>query len=69
MRNYEYLKPIYNPAIDYLEGEVLFKKKLERAKETLKKYGLPKEIMEKFQKEQEKKNQKETLNFQGLFLV
>ena len=54
MRNYEYSKPIYNPAIYYLEGEVLFNKKLERAKETLKKYGLPKEIMEKFQKEREK---------------
>ena len=44
----------YNPALDYLEGQVFFKEKLERAKETLMKYGLPKEIIEKFQKEQKK---------------
>jgi hypothetical protein len=44
----------YNPALDYLEEQVFFKEKLERAKATLKKYGLPKEIMEKFQKEQHK---------------
>lgn len=42
----------YNPALDHLEGQVFFKEKLDRAKETLKKYGLPKEIMEKYQKEQ-----------------
>ena len=44
----------HNPALDYLEGKVLFKKKLERAEATLKKYGLPKELMEKLQREQEK---------------
>jgi hypothetical protein len=44
----------YNPALDYLDGKVLFKKKLERAEATLKKYGLPKELMDKFQKEQHK---------------
>ncbi len=51
---YTFTKATYNPALDYLEGKVLFKEKLERAAETLKKYGLPKEIMEKFQKEQSK---------------
>ena len=44
----------YNPALDYLEGQVFFKEKLKRAKETLKKYGLPKEVMEKLQREQNK---------------
>jgi hypothetical protein len=44
----------YNPALDYLEGQIFFKEKLERAKATLKKYGLPKEIMDKYQKEQNK---------------
>jgi hypothetical protein len=52
--NIIYSKSTYNPALDYFEDQVLFKEKLERAKETLKKYGLPKEIMEKFQKEQNK---------------
>ena len=44
----------YNPALDYLEEQVLFKEKLQRAEETLKKYGLPKEVMEKLQREQNK---------------
>jgi hypothetical protein len=50
---YTFTKATYNPALDYLEGKVLFKKKLERAEATLKKYGLPKELMEKLQREQE----------------
>ena len=50
----DYTKSTYNPALDYLEGKVLFKEKLQRAKETLKKYGLPKEVMEKLQREQNK---------------
>ena len=47
-------KPTYNPALDYLVGKIIFKEKLQRAKETLKKYGLPKEVMEKLVKEQNK---------------
>jgi hypothetical protein len=54
MKDSNYTKPIYNPALDYLDGKILFKKKLERAEATLKKYGLPKEIMDKYQKEQSK---------------
>jgi hypothetical protein len=50
MQEHFYAESKYNPALDYLEGQVFFKEKLDRAKETLKKYGLPKEIMEKFQK-------------------
>ncbi|MEY4538627.1 MAG: hypothetical protein RLZZ306_384 [Bacteroidota bacterium] len=45
-----FTKATYNPALDYLDGKVLFKKKLERAEATLKKYGLPKELMDKYQK-------------------
>jgi hypothetical protein len=54
MRRHINSESTYNPALDYLEGQVFFKEKLERAKETLKKYGLPKEIIEKLQKEQNK---------------
>jgi hypothetical protein len=50
-KNLFHAESTYNPALDYLEGQVLFKKKLERAEATLKKYGLPKELMDKFQKE------------------
>jgi hypothetical protein len=51
---YAFMKATYNPALDYLVGKVIFKEKLQRAEETLKKYGLPKEVMEKLQKEQSK---------------
>ncbi|MEY4538630.1 MAG: hypothetical protein RLZZ306_387 [Bacteroidota bacterium] len=54
MKDSNYTKPIYNPALDHLLGRVIFKEKLQRAEETLKKYGLPKEVMEKLQKEQNK---------------
>ena len=53
-KGYAFTKATYNPALDYLEGKVLFKEKLQRAEETLKKYGLPKEVMEKLQREQNK---------------
>jgi hypothetical protein len=53
-KNYTFTKATYNPALDYLVGKVIFKEKLQRAEETLKKYGLPKEVMEKLQKEQKK---------------
>jgi hypothetical protein len=54
MKDSNYTKPTYNPALDYLDGKILFKKKLERAEATLKKYGLPKELMDKYQKEKSK---------------
>ena len=53
-KNYTFAKATYNPSLDYLVGKVIFKEKLQRAEETLKKYGLPKELMEKLQREQEK---------------
>ena len=35
------LKPIYNPALDILEKQSLFPEKVKKAKETLKKIGIP----------------------------
>jgi hypothetical protein len=53
-KNLFHAESTHNPALDYLVGKVIFKEKLQRAEETLKKYGLPKEVMEKLQKEQKK---------------
>jgi hypothetical protein len=50
--NYTYTKSTYNPALDHLEGKILFKKKLDRAKEILAKAGLPKEVIEQLKREQ-----------------
>ncbi len=36
---------IYNPSLDYLEDKVIFKTQLDEAISTLKKFGLPKELM------------------------
>jgi hypothetical protein len=49
-----YIKSTYNPALDHLEGKILFKKKLDRAKELLAKAGLPKEVIEQLNREQSK---------------
>jgi hypothetical protein len=43
-------KSRYNPALDYLEDKVIFKKQLDEAIQTIQKYGLPKEIMSKINK-------------------
>jgi hypothetical protein len=50
--NYTYTKSTYNPALDHLEGKILFKKKLDIAKEILAKAGLPKEVIEQLKREQ-----------------
>jgi hypothetical protein len=50
--DYTYMKSTYNPALDHLEGKILFKKKLDRVKELLAKAGLPKEVIEQLNKEQ-----------------
>ena len=50
--NYTYTKSTYNPALDHLEGKILFKKNLDRAKELLAKAGLPKEVIEQLNREQ-----------------
>ena len=50
--NDTYTKSTCNPALDHLEGKILFKKKLDRAKELLTKAGLPKEVIEQLNKEQ-----------------
>jgi hypothetical protein len=47
-----YIKSTYNPLLDHLEGKLLFKKKLDRAKELLVKAGLPKEVIEQLNSEQ-----------------
>jgi hypothetical protein len=49
--NYTYTKSTYNPSLDHLEGKILFKKKLDRAKEILAKAGLPKEVIEQLKRE------------------
>ena len=52
--NYTHTQSTYNPALDHLEGKILFKKKLDRAKELLSKAGLPKEVIEQLNREQYK---------------
>ena len=49
--NYSYTKSTYNPALDNLEGKIIFKAKFERAKETLSKTIIPKDIVDKINRE------------------
>lgn len=49
--NYTYIKSKYNPALDNLEGKIIFKEKFDRAKESLSKTIVPKEIVDKINRE------------------
>lgn len=49
--NYTYLKSTYNPAIDDFEGKIIFKEKFERAEDLLSKTIIPKEIVDKINRE------------------
>jgi hypothetical protein len=40
----------YNPPLDHLKDKVIFKRQLDEAIETIRKYGLPNEIMNKINK-------------------
>ena len=42
----DFTKPIYNPALDHLEGKIIFKKKYEQAIETLSKTVFPQEVID-----------------------
>jgi hypothetical protein len=44
---YSFKRSTYNPALDYLEEQVFFKEKMERAREFIKKHGLPERYMKK----------------------
>ena len=44
---YDVKRSTYNPALDHLEGQVFFKEKMERAREFIKKHGLPLLYMKK----------------------
>jgi hypothetical protein len=44
--NYGYTKSKYNPALDNLKGEIIFKKKFEEAREILFKTVFPKEVID-----------------------
>ena len=48
---YGFKRSTYNPALDHLEGQVFFKEKMEQGRAILKKYGLPKEIIEQLNRE------------------
>lgn len=48
----------YNPALDHLQGEILFKEKIEEGKAFFKKYGLPKKVMDKLKSEMIQNNNK-----------
>lgn len=48
--NNNFQRSIYDPALDYLERRVFFKEKLDEATDFLKKYGLPKEVIDKLSK-------------------
>jgi hypothetical protein len=43
-------RSVYDPALDHLEGKIFFQEKLDDAKEFLKKYGLPKAVIDKLNK-------------------
>jgi hypothetical protein len=43
---YNFKRSTYNPALDYLEGQVFFKEKMERARAFLKEHGLPKDMVD-----------------------
>ena len=43
---YTFERSTYHPALDYLEGRVFFKEKMERARAFLKEHGLPKDIVD-----------------------
>jgi hypothetical protein len=45
--NYKFKRSTYDPALDYLIGKNLSKKKHQEAEEFLIKHGLPKEFYEK----------------------
>ena len=49
--NYLYTKSRYNPALDHLEGKIIFKKKFEEAREILSKTIFPKEVLDIINKE------------------
>jgi hypothetical protein len=46
-KNIEPSNITYNPALDYLEEKVFFKEKVNRAREFIKKHGLPERFMQK----------------------
>jgi hypothetical protein len=47
IKNVESYEITYNPNLDYLIGKGLGKKKLDAAREFIKKHGLPEEFMKK----------------------
>jgi hypothetical protein len=44
---YSFKRSTYNPALDYLEGQVHFEEKMEQARIFIKKHGLPERFMKK----------------------
>jgi hypothetical protein len=54
--DYNVKRIVYNPALDYLEGQVHFKEKMERARAFLKAHPIPKEFFEEFEREKELSN-------------
>jgi hypothetical protein len=46
MKNNNFTKPKYNPALDHLVGKVIFKEKLERAEKTLSETVFSQEIID-----------------------
>ncbi len=49
--DYVFEKSVYNPALDSIRTESLFKEKIEEGRAFFKKYGLPKKIMDKLKSE------------------
>jgi membrane protein DedA with SNARE-associated domain len=45
--SYGIKRSTYDPALDYLEGHVFFKEKMEQARALIKKHGLPERFMKK----------------------
>jgi hypothetical protein len=51
--DYNVKQSVYNPALDYLEGQVFFKEKMERARAFLKAHPIPKELFEELERKKE----------------
>ncbi len=65
---YTFTKATYNPALDYLENQVLFKEKLERAKETFKNMACQKKLWRNFRKSKINKSKRDVEFSTSLFI-
>ena len=54
--DYVFERSVYNPSLDHIKTENLFKEKIEEGRAFFKKYGLPKKIIDKLKSEMNQNN-------------